>query len=376
LPKGGGKTSTDRSFFFRTTPKPKAAAVVLPEYGEAAYVSTIHVRRDLFHPQMLSRFLLGYTPAQTEVARFCDDPLNVHFSAAHVTALAKIYGYTLKLGLRRVDAPGADGDAVELDPKWIAIEEPSLLTGADTRRVQIASVAACPVPKPGGTLQSQYPLATAAWYELYALAKSDDPAVLDGRLDGVTFRTSRWRNPTEMLAGIGFNPSASAATGDIELTQLPALGTTIIDDSDADFETALDTIGLEGWPAMVASRISIIWLRQDSNAGPSWKCAGLLLESREPIDRPGRVELHALRLVMQPPLLGTFDIRRSDRSRSRILWLCSIPFFPHAWLQRVLFRPPRRIFPSIVLEMTDKSSGALISGSVQLPLAPSFAEEA
>jgi hypothetical protein len=379
-PKGGGNASTDRSFFFGTTPKPKAIAgpgpVALPKYGDAAYVSTIHVRRDLFDPQMLSRFLLGYTPAQTEVARFCDDPLNVHFSAAHVTALAKVYGYTLKLGLRRVDAPGADGNAVELDPKWIAIQEPSLLTGADARRVQIASIAACPVPKPGGTLQSQYPLATAAWYELYALAKSDDPAVFDGRLDGVTFRTSRWRNPTEMLAGIGFKPSASAATGDIELTELPALGSQTIDGSDADFEAALDTIGLDGWPASVASRVSIIWLRQDSNAGPSWKCAGLLLESPEPIDRPGRVELQALRLVMQPSPAGTFDIRRSDRSRSRMLWLCSIPFFPHAWLQRVLFRPPRRMFPTIVLEMTDKSSGALVSGSVQLPLAPSFAEEA
>jgi hypothetical protein len=381
LPKGGSKTSTDRSFFFRTTPKPKpigtVAPVALAKYGEPAYLSSIHVRRDLFDPQMLSRFLLGYTPAQTEVARFCDDPLNVHFSAAHVMALAKVYGYTLKLGLGRVDAPGVDAKAVELNPKWIALQEPSLLKGADTRRMQVAASAACPVPKPGGTLQSQYPLATAAWYELYALAKSDDPAVVDGRLDGVTFRTSRWRNPAEMLAGIRFQSSPSAASGDIELTQLPALGTAIIDGSDADFEAALDRIGLEGWPPAVAPRVSIIWLREDGNAGPSWKCIGLLLESPEPIDRPGRVELHALRLMMQPLPAGTFDIRRSDRSRSRILWLCSIPFVPHAWLQRVFFRPPRRVFPTIVLELTDiPSGGALLSGSVQLPLEPSFAEEA
>jgi hypothetical protein len=232
------------------------------------------------------------------------------------------------------------------------------------------------MPKPGGSLQSQYPLATAAWYELYALAKSDDPAVSDGRLDGVTFRTSLWRNPTEMLTGIGFMPSPAAATGDVELKQLPALGTAIIDGSDADFEEALDTIGLEGWPAAVAPRVSIVWLRQDNDAGPSWKCAGLLVESPEPIDRPGRVDLQALRLVMQPAPAGTFDIRRSDRSRSRILWVCSVPFFPHAWMHRVLFGPLRRIFPSIVLEMTDKSSGALLSGSIQLPLTPTFAEEA
>jgi hypothetical protein len=380
LPKGGGNPSTDRSFFFRTTPKPKPAGgiapVALPKYGDATYVASIHVRRDLFDPQMLARFLLGYTPGQTEYARFCDDPLNVHFSAAHVTALAKVYGYTLKLGLRRADAPGADGDAVELNPKWIALQEPHLLKGADPRRLQVASTAMCPMVKPGGTLQSQHPLATQAWYELYALAKSDDPAVLDGRLDGVTFRTSRWRNPAEMLAGIGFKASPASASGDIEVKQLPGLGAPIIDGSDADFEAALDAIGLDGWPAAAGPRASIVWLRQDRNAGPSWQCAGLLLESPEPIDRPGRVELHSLRLVMQPLPAGAFDIRRSDRTRSRLLWLCSAPFVPHAWLQRVLFRPPRRVFPTILLELTDKASGALLSGAMQLPLAPSFAEEA
>jgi hypothetical protein len=180
-----------------------------------------------------------------------------------------------------------------------------------------------------------------------------------------------------MLTGIGFQSSPSAASGDIELTQLPALDAAIIDGSDADFEAALDGIGLKGWPPAVAPRVSIVWLREDSNAGPSWKCIGLLLESPEPIDRPGRVELHALRLMMQPLPAGTFDIRRSDRSRSRILWLCSIPFVPRTWLQRVFFRPPRRVFPTIVLELTDiPPGGALLSGSVQLPLEPSFAEEA
>ncbi|HVO88005.1 MAG TPA: hypothetical protein VMV45_05655, partial [Casimicrobiaceae bacterium] len=381
VPKGGVNSSTHRSFFFRTTPKPKALAggggpVALPEYGDVQYVSMLRVRRDLFDPRMLSRFLLGYTPAQTETARFCDDPLNVHFSAAHVVALAKVYGYTLTTGLRRVDAPGADGDAIELAPKWIALQEPALLTGADTRRLQVASIAVCPMPKPGGTLQAKQPLATLAWYELYALAKSDDPAVLDGRLDGVSFRTSRWRNPGEMIAGIGFKSSPAPASGDIELKQLPALGPAIVDGSDADFEAALDAIGLDAWPPASGPRASLVWLRVDGNAGPAWRCAGVLLESPEPIDRPGRVELQALRLAMQPLPAGTFDIRRSDRTRSRILWLCSTPFAPRTWLRRILFQPPRRIFPTIVLELSDKATGALLSGSLQLPLAPSFADEA
>jgi len=378
LPKGGGgTTSTDRSFFFHTTPKQKAlggGAVTLPKYGEVAYVSSVHRRRDLFDPRMLMRFLLGYTPAQTEMARFCDDPLNAHFSAAHVTALAKAYGYTLTLGMRRVDAPGADGDAVLLDPKWIALQAPQLLTGADARRMQVATTAICALPKPGGTLQAQYALTAQAWYEIYTLAKSDDPAVLDGRLDGVTFRTSRWRNPAEMIAGIGFK--SVPASGDIELAQLPGLGAAIVDGSDADFEAALDAIGLDGWPAADAPRISLLWRRQDANAAAPWQCAGLLLESPEPVDRPGRCELSALRVVMQPLPAGSFDIRRSDRTRSRILWLCSTPFVPRAWMRRILFGPPRRTLPTIVLELTDKSTNTLRSGAIALPLLPSFAEEA
>jgi len=241
--------------------------------------------------------------------------------------------------------------------------------------MQVASTAICPMPKPGGTLQSHYPLAPLAWYELYALAKSDDPAVLDGRLDGVTFRTSRWRNPAEMLAGIGFKVAPQPASGDIEIRLLPALRALAIDGSDADFEAALDAIGLDGWPSASEPRASIVWLRQDGNAGPAWQCAGLLLESPEPIDRPGGGELQALRVVMMPPPLGAFDIRRSDRTRSRSLWLCSKPFMPRSWLQAVLFRPRQRMYPSIALDTLDKASGASLSGSIALPLAPTFAAE-
>ena len=384
LPKGGdpdNPPSTARDFFFRTAPAHKAAggggaALTIPKYGEVAHVRAVRQRRDFFDPEMLSRFLLGYTPSQTETARFCDDPLQVHFSAAHVPSLADAYGYTLSLDLQRVDIPGPQGDVIELTPKWVALAKPELLTGIDARRMDVAVTAPCPLPKPGGTLTALSPLTAEAWYEVYALAKSKDPDILDGRLAGVTFRTSRWRNPTEMLAGIGFTASPSAASGDIELAQLPALGSAAIEGSDADFEAALDAVGLDGWPAVKNPRVSLLWLRKDDAGGPHWVCAGLLAESPEPIDRPGRVHLSALRLTMPPPPAGTFDIRRSDRTRSRLLWLCTVPFTPHFWLQRRLFQPPKRMFPTIALELVDDVTKATLSGSLWLPLAPSFAEEA
>jgi hypothetical protein len=179
-----------------------------------------------------------------------------------------------------------------------------------------------------------------------------------------------------MLAGIGFTASPSPASGDIQLAQLPGLGASVIEGSDADFEAALDAIGLDGWPPVKNPRVSLLWLRRDDAGGPHWVCAGLLAESPEPIDRPGRVHLSALRLTMPPPPAGTFDIRRSDRTRSRLLWLCSVPFTPHLWLQRRLFQPPKRMFPAIALELVDDVTKATLSGSLWLPLAPSFAEEA
>src|ERR1700758_2151334 len=59
----------------------------------------------------------------------------------------------------------------------------------------------CAMPKPAGSLQSQHPLATRAWYELYALAKSDDPAVLDGAGNHSNNRhSSRSRTPFSLWA--------------------------------------------------------------------------------------------------------------------------------------------------------------------------------
>ena len=56
----------------------------------------------------------------------------------------------------------------------------------------------------------------------------DRPAdVVDGQLEGVTFRTSRWRNPAGMLAGIGFKASPAAPSGDIELKAMPAPGAAV-----------------------------------------------------------------------------------------------------------------------------------------------------
>ena len=133
---------TLRRYYFRTVPVPEPPAgvdlpwalTVLPSYGDPNRLNAVYRAQDVFDPQMLSRHLLGYEPAQTEVARFRNDPLHAHFGVAHAAGLADAYKYTLQLGIRRVDAPGAEGDLIDLQSIWKALTEPSLLTGADRRR--------------------------------------------------------------------------------------------------------------------------------------------------------------------------------------------------------------------------------------------------
>jgi hypothetical protein len=78
---------------------------------------------------------------------------------------------------------------------------------------------------------------------------------------------------------------------------------------------------------------------------------------------------------MRPTPAGVFDIRRSDRTHSRYLFLCSVPFAPHASRIGVGI-PTRFIQPTIALDLKDVTANTLLTGSVQLSLQPSFAREA
>ena len=102
-----GSTLTTRSYWFRTAKARDQAAPF--GMGTVAYVEHLYKRRDLFDPDMLVRHLRGYQPAQSELDRFADDPVRVHFAYGHVAALARAYGFDLLCGLRRLDAPEAGG---------------------------------------------------------------------------------------------------------------------------------------------------------------------------------------------------------------------------------------------------------------------------
>lgn len=359
---GDDTISTRRQLFFRTAEK---AAVPAPSPGKASFVSWLLLQQDTFEPELVERYLTGYEPGQSEMFRFADDPLRAHFAQSHVPALAKAYGFDLKVAVRRVDRPGAAYDEAQLfDPVWAYATSPSFLTPVDRIRFDYILASPCIRPMPGLSGSVDTRLETEAWYEVYVLAVPDDIGVRRARLPGVSFRTSRWRDPVDMLAGLGFAPAPEIIVGDLAIPTTALPGGQVIEGEDQAFVAALAALGLAGWPQAKAPRLSRLWLQQ----GEQWLFAGLMLESPEPIHRDGRLALGpgALTLETAPGVAPPqFAIRRRDAMGFRLLYLSDAP--------TALGGAPA----TLVLSATSTKSGvsAPVVGRATVPPSPSFAED-
>ncbi len=374
LPRGAaGAAPCQRSYWFRTakalTPatvedQPKPIMDLAPAFGSESFLSFKRRLQNFFHPAMLERYFIGSEPGQSEAFRFRDDSLAAHFSANHVAVLAGKYGYDLKLGLRRVDAPDNEGDTEVLDVALIALSDPTLLDPLGRRLNEIAAASTCSLPVPGATLIAARSLAAQAWYEVYVLAQSRDrDAVKDGRLPGVTFRTSRWRSPADMLIGLGFGSDVAPgrAAGDLLVKGNPPTGVIIGDD--VALEAALAALDLDGLAPPDASRLSLAWTRGTDG---TWLLAGLLVESPEPVARPGRLEIAG---VFAVPAGNAFTAQRIDQAGARLLFCVEAPFAPR----------PRQVGlvmvdPALRLDLVDRASGETLSGRLALPARPKLPE--
>jgi len=181
----------------------------------------------------------------------------------------------------------------------------------------------------------------------------------------VTFKTSRWRTPQEMFEGLGFTGGESdVMVGDLAVASPAALGTPVIEGDDQSFQNALLALGIEGWPVANAPRLSRLWI---PNPAGGWLFAGLMVESPEPIHRPGRVDLEGLTLEMGAA--GStihFDVRRRDRSGSRLIYMTTTPF-------TVTKREDATT--RLVLKARSTLDNLTISGSLIIPPAPGFSED-
>lgn len=358
---GPADGTQDFSYWFRTARLDQtfSAAVLRQNYGTSEVFSFLRKKQDLFNPAMLERHLRGYVPAQSALDRFADDPVQVVFGVSHAAVLAHAYGFTLKCGLRRTDVPEVDADDMVLDGVWLWAKTPDFMTKAEAVRFDAYLGSPCAHPTPTSTLEVPVPpLARQAWYEVFALAESQSNDVADGRLPGVTFRTSRWGGPAEMMSAI-----AAAIAGGIAIRADAVLPAGAGEASDTAFDAMLESLGIDGWPEALSPRVSLLW-RPTPGGEAAWTFVGALIESPEPIHRPGRFELQAATVLVS--FLGitverTLDVTRRDRSGSRLI---------------VASSQPVEVFSVLKLTGRDLRTGAPVVAELALPRLPSFALEA
>jgi len=340
-----GNVVTTKRLFFRTAahvsddPPPEGAGTL-----QTSLITWLLRKQDAFKAEMLQRYLAGYEPAQSEQFRFRNDALRAHFLQDHVVALARAYDYDLEVARRRVDKAGTAYDQpIFASPLWSFATNPAFLSPTDAMRFAYAMASDCEVAPPGSSAAVADPaLEPEAWYEVYVRAKSNQPAFADGRLPGVTFHTSRWLDPADMLVGLGLATSgrspAGVVNGDVVVTPSAVTPDVALDDDQA-FVSALESLQLHSWPPVTEPRLSRLWVPGPS---PSYLFAGLLLESPEPIHRTGRFTVDGLTLQMGAAGAAVqFVLARRDRAGARLLFLTPTPFqvVTREWVRR-----PQRLF--------------------------------
>ena len=142
-------------------------------------------------------------------------------------------------------------------------------------------------------------------------------------LRGVTFTTSRWRDPNALLAALRFGASPGEPVLDVPAVAPGALPQGIGDDL---VQEALRRFGLERWPAATAARSVALWTQ--AGAAAPWLLAGVLLEAPEPIHRPHVGGVARLTVDSLTCAGGGFLAPIKDRAGTRLLFPASQPFTP------------------------------------------------
>jgi hypothetical protein len=335
------KTFDEQRVRYRFKTADEAALVV----GGAGYLKTIYALWDRFDVSQLERYLGAYWPPDRVENWLCDDETQrADFLAGHVEALAEKYGRTLLLVSERTDVPPAVSGDGPLAAVWTALVAAGILPLSHQNLVVAVLAGDCPQPTHGASLRGKRALEPQAEYELFLsiphqVAPSEHPDWHGApRLPGVRFRTSRYRNATELLADLSFTAAGNESPdGDLEVEAGPVTGQ---GSQDSAFERALVDLGLATWSPPGSGRTSVLWTKDGL-------CRGLLLEAPEPIVRilPGgspRIQLSAVKAGGHD-----FDLAASTAQRTRLLYL-SAPFQPAGEaLELTLHDFPTEAAPSV-----------------------------
>jgi hypothetical protein len=307
-----------RRFRFKTADEPPIVV------GAVGSLKTIYTVFDHFDVSQLQRYLGGYWPPDRVENWLCDDEaLRADFLVGHVEALVEKYGRTLLLVSERTDVPPAPEDG-PLVAVWTALLAAGILPLSQQYLAIAVLGGACPQPTHGASLQGTRTLEPQAEYELFLAVPHQvaPPGHPDWqgapRLPGARFRTSRYRNATELLADLSFTAAGTGSPdGDLEVGTGAVTGQ---GQHDSAFERALSDLGLATWAPPRAGRTSLLWTKEGL-------CRGLLLEAPEPIvrtlpDGSKRIQLSGVKAGAH-----SFDLAASTAQGTRLLYLTA-PFQP------------------------------------------------
>jgi hypothetical protein len=275
-------------------------------------------------------------PADKARFWFLKDPVGVQLEVKHVPDLAAVYDHATKVRVRRTDPTKGNPDPFEeqefpaTNIFQAAVSEHHPL--ADLRLHRLTSLAGgCPYPAPGATLGGRPELQPLSQYELFLAFPFRDSAGagLTGgaEIPGVIFSTSRYTDPSALLADLGFGGGGGLA-GDVPVTRIAVSP----GDSTADgaVEGALSRLGLGRWTRAREARSTGLW----THAGAVWALHGVLLEAPEPIHRHDTLGLANFggRALVRTLSSGGHPFHQVIRSSSgdRLLFLTGAPFVPGA----------------------------------------------
>ncbi len=241
-----------------------------------------------FDPRDIVRYLSRTEPADGRDIVFTDDPLWVHFNTGHVEALVDRYGRELQLWVRRTDPPPQrDLAAMEIAvfPELIKVHRLispfSTLSVAEQRINEAVAEAPCLPDDPvtgGVSLGAQFRLEPNAMYDFNLIARRKgvtDPAPVI--VNATRFKTSRYANPSEMLAALGFATSGLTpfAPQDIILADTMSLPSGVLSVSDLEMSVALAAIDADTLP-LPGDEPRVIALWRHLGSGGSFGVAALL----------------------------------------------------------------------------------------------------
>ncbi len=322
--RGGGPVTggswPDRQFHFKTASARNAGNVL-------DIARPILMRSwSSFDPAYLERYLAGYTPEDHTRDWFLKDAVAAHFRFDHVAELAKRYKHDLTVWVRRTDTPPGEPDDLGQPFSILKVmQQPSLLYTVDSRLALLAAEppGECRIPTPGGSVGGPPLLEPLGTYDLSVRfpPQGVTPSAADRALPGIVFTTSRFERPQDLLRAFG-------TARDVPVVPAGIGGTAV---GDAALEAALAELGLAGRTQPRDPTASALW----APAGDFWLLAGVLLESPEPLERPGPPPSEAdqnpaARLSLDGVSCpgGSLDVSRRNFSSTRVLYLSPAPFPP------------------------------------------------